>query len=133
MIKSLKNNIENGLDMIKQSLLSCPKTPGVYIFSNKNEVLYIGKAKNLFKRVKSYLGFTSQTRRIKKMISYATNLKFINTHTESDALLLEDNLIKKHKPIFNIRLIDDKSFPYILISKSNNWSRLQVIRGQKKK
>ena len=132
MIKSLKNNIENGLDMIKQSLLSCPKTPGVYIFSNKNEVLYIGKAKNLFKRVKSYLGFTSQTRRIKKMISYATNLKFINTHTESDALLLEDNLIKKHKPIFNIRLIDDKSFPYILISKSNSWSRLQVIRGQKK-
>ena len=50
------------------------------------------------------------------MISYATNLKFINTHTESDALLLEDNLIKKHKPIFNIRLIDDKSFPYILIN-----------------
>ena len=133
MIKSLKNNIENGLDMIKQSLLSCPKTPGVYIFSNNNEVLYIGKAKNLFKRVKSYLGFTSQTRRIKKMISYATNLKFINTHTESDALLLEANLIKKHKPIFNIRLIDDKSFPYILISKSNNWSRLQVIRGKKKK
>ena len=66
------------------------------------------------------------------MISYDTNLKFINTHTESDALLLEDNLIKKHKPIFNIRLIDDKSFPYILISKSNSWSRLQVIRGQKK-
>ena len=132
MIKSLKNNIENGLDMIKESLLSCPKTPGVYIFSNNNEVLYIGKAKNLFKRVKSYLGFTSQTRRIKKMISYATNLKFINTHTESDALLLEANLIKKHKPIFNIRLIDDKSFPYILISKSNNWSRLQVIRGKKK-
>ena len=80
------------------------------------------QAKNLFKRVKSYLGFTSQTRRIKKMISYATNLKFINTHTESDALLLEDNLIKKHRPIFNIRLIYDKSFPYILISKSNNWS-----------
>ena len=48
MIKSLKNNIENGLDMIKESLLSCPKTPGVYIFCNKNEVLYIGKAKNLF-------------------------------------------------------------------------------------
>ena len=132
MIKQTKNKIDIGLLMIKKSLDSCPKTSGVYIFSNHDEILYIGKAKNLFNRVKSYLNFNSHTRRIKKMISTATKIKFINTHTESDALLLEDNLIKKHKPLFNIRLIDDKSFPYIFINKTNEYSRLQVIRGQKK-
>ena len=126
-------NINKGITIIKDTLDICPKTPGIYQFKCLDEIVYIGKAKNLYKRLKSYLNFFSLSRRIQKMISSTSSINLIKTHTESDALLLESNLIKKYKPIYNIRLIDDKSFPYILISKSEKWPRLYSFRGSIKK
>ena len=130
----MKNNIfdiNKGLDVLKKSLITCPNGPGVYQFTNNLKIIYIGKAKNLNKRVSSYSNFNSLTNRLKKMVSSITSIKLIKTHTEVDALLLESNLIKKYKPVYNIRLIDDKSFPYISISQNQDWPRLQKYRGQK--
>ncbi len=130
----MKFDFESGVTSIKNSLLDSPKGPGVYQYiDEKNNILYIGKAKNISNRVKSYLNFNNLSNRIRKMISLIRKVNFIKTHTEVDALLLESNLIKKFKPTFNIRLIDDKSFPLILLDKTNKWPRLQKIRGEKYK
>ena len=121
--------IDTGIKSIKQSLVYCSRGAGIYQFlDQKKKILYIGKAKNIHNRVSSYLNFNSASRRIKKLISLIRHVKFIKTHTEVDALLLESNLVKKHKPIFNIRLIDDKSFPYINISKTEKWPKLRKTR-----
>ncbi|MBH43165.1 MAG: excinuclease ABC subunit C [Rickettsiales bacterium] len=121
--------IDTGIKSIKQSLIYCSRGPGIYQFlDQKKKILYIGKAKNIHNRVSSYLNFNGATRRIKKLISLIRHVKFIKTHTEVDALLLESNLVKKHRPIFNIRLVDDKSFPYINISKTEKWPKLRKTR-----
>ena len=81
---------------------------------NKGNILYIGKAKNLSNRVKNYLSINNLTRRIQRMVSLTNSMNFFVTNTELEAIILECNLIKKHKPRFNVLLRDDKSFPYIL-------------------
>ena len=126
-------NINEGTLSIKNSLEFCPKGPGIYQFIDEKEnILYIGKAKNLKNRVSSYLSFNLLSNRIKKLIGLIRNIKFIKTHTEVDALILESNLIKKYKPPFNIRLIDDKAFPFIHITKTKKWARLEKIRERQK-
>ncbi len=128
----MKFNFQEGIKKIKKSVNVCPKGPGIYQFIDKNnKVLYIGKAKKLSNRIRSYLNFNTQSNRIKKMIGLVDKVKFIKTHTEVDALILESNLIKDVKPTFNIRLIDDKTFPFILINQSSEWSRIQKYRGAK--
>lgn len=128
----MKFNFQDGIKSIKNSLTVCPKGPGIYQFIDKTDkVLYIGKAKKLSNRIRSYLNFNLQANRIKKMIGLVSKVKFIKTHTEVDALILESNLIKDIKPAFNIRLMDDKSFPFILINQSSEWSRIQKYRGAK--
>ena len=128
----MKFNFQEGIKKIKKSVNVCPKGPGIYQFIDKNnKVLYIGKAKKLSNRIRSYLNFNTQSNRIKKMIGLVDKVKFIKTHTEVDALILESNLIKDVKPTFNIRLIDDKTFPFILINQSSEWSRIQKYRGVK--
>ena len=108
-----------------------PESPGVYkFFNSRNEILYIGKAKNLRKRISSYSIDNKQTRRIKTLISLTNKLEFIKTPTEIDSLILENNLIKKVKPPFNIRLMDDKSFPFIMINKNQKWPRIRKYRGK---
>jgi len=98
-------------------LKTLPEKPGVYQFINKDhKIIYVGKAKNLKKRISSYLDENRQNRRIKTLISLTDSLNFIKTPNEIDSLILENNLIKELKPRFNIRLMDDKSFPYISIS-----------------
>lgn len=125
----MKFDIKNGLDSLKESLVYCSRGPGIYQFSDENDnILYIGKAKNIKNRITSYLNFNLLSNRIKKLISLLRTVKFIKTHTEVDALILESNLIKKHKPPYNIRLIDDKTFPFISISKTEIWSRLKKTR-----
>ena len=125
----MKFEIDTGIKSIKQSLVYCSRGPGIYQFlDQKKKILYIGKAKNIHNRVSSYLNFNSASRRIKKLISLIRHIKFIKTHTEVDALLLESNMVKKYKPIFNIRLVDDKSFPYINISKTEKWPKLRKTR-----
>ena len=88
------------------------------------------KAKNLSKRVYSYLNENKRSNRIKILISLTRQISFIKTLTELDALVLENNLIKKLKPRFNIRLMDDKSYPFIMLGKSEKWPRIAKFRGK---
>lgn len=104
-------------DQIKVRLDMMPDKPGVYQFFNiQNELLYVGKAKNLKKRVQSY--FTNNdthTRKVRVLVSKIEDIKYVIVETESDALLLENNLIKKYQPRYNILLKDDKTYPWICI------------------
>lgn len=95
-----------------------PEKPGVYqYFDSNGKILYIGKAKNLKRRVNSYFNKNIESRRIRMMINRIHELRHIVVATETDALLLENNLIKKHQPPFNVRLKDDKTYPWICIKK----------------
>jgi excinuclease ABC subunit C len=124
-------NYNRGLAVLKEASKSFPKGSGVYKFIDSSKsIIYIGKAKNLRKRISSYSINNKQTRRIKTLISLTNKLEFIKTPTEIDSLILENNLIKKVKPPFNIRLMDDKSFPFIMISKSQEWPRIRKYRGK---
>ena len=106
--------------------------PGVYrMLGAEGDVLYVGKAKNLKKRVVNYTRPEKQTLRIQRMIALTRSMEFVTTHTEAEALLLEVNLIKSLKPRYNILFKDDKSFPYILLTQGDLPSRLIVHRGAK--
>ncbi len=99
-----------------------PAAPGVYrMIDARGEVLYVGKAKNIRKRVTAYARPTGYDARIARMIAATVSLEFVSTATETEALLLEANLIKRLRPRFNVLLRDDKSFPYILIT-SDHWA-----------
>lgn len=103
------------MDSLKS--IDLPNSPGVYKFLNsENKILYVGKSKNLKNRVKSYFQ-KDKNKKIANMIKETTKIDFVLSETEHDALLLENNLIKENKPKYNILLRDDKSFPYIVISK----------------
>ncbi len=124
---------EIGKDIIKKELPLIPKLPGVYRMLNaKGDILYVGKAKNLPNRLKSYVSEKNHIIRTERMLSQTVSLEITTTTNESEALLLEANLIKKHKPKFNILLKDDKSFPYIFISK-HKFPRIERHRGAKNK
>ena len=122
---------------LKEQIKNLPHTSGIYqYFDSKNRVLYIGKAKNLNKRVKSYFNLSGETprpsanvsHRIALMISQITHLQIILTQSEQDALILENSLIKQLKPKYNILLRDDKTYPYILIDKNAEFARLEIVR-----
>jgi excinuclease ABC subunit C len=99
-----------------------PSAPGVYrMIDAQGDVLYVGKAKNIKKRVGAYARPTGHDSRISRMISATVTLEFVTTKTETEALLLEANLIKRLRPRFNVLLRDDKSFPYILIT-TDHWA-----------
>ncbi len=100
-----------------------PELPGVYIFKLRAQVLYVGKAKNLRNRIKTHL-VTSPI-----FVKKAEKLEYIITQTESEALLLEANLIKQYKPKYNIRLTDDKKYPYIAITKGETYPRIFITRN----
>jgi len=126
--------MNEGIEIIKSYLKNLGTNPGVYRMIDSDEnVLYVGKAKNLSNRVKSYTNLRGQSYRIAKMISLTRSMEFVSTHTEVEALLLEANLIKRYKPRYNILLRDDKSFPYILIDKTHPSPRVLKHRGAKKK
>ena len=124
---------EVGKEVIKKELPLIPKLPGVYrMLNSKGDILYVGKAKNLPNRLKSYVSEKNHIIRTERMLSQTVRLEITTTTNESEALLLEANLIKKHKPKFNILLKDDKSFPYIFISK-HEFPRIERHRGAKNK
>ena len=126
------NNLQLGRKVLKEKIPLIPNNPGVYkMLSEKKEVLYIGKAKNLPSRLKSYISDTNIPIRTERMLSLTKFLAITTTSNESEALLLEANLIKKLKPRFNILLRDDKSFPYIYIGKNDRWPQLTKLRGKK--
>ena len=131
-LKNIQTNLK-GHEIIKFIAKTLPNQPGVYqMEDDEGNILYIGKAKNLSKRVINYTNLNNLTRRLKRMVSLTRKMNFFVTNTEIEALLLECNLIKRHKPRFNIILRDDKSFPYILINKEHKYPRLQKYRGTKK-
>ena len=125
-------SLNKGKSIIKKKIPLISKNPGVYrMLNEKNEILYVGKAKNLPSRLENYISEKTLPIRTERMLAQTKNIEVITTSNESEALLLEANLIKKHKPKFNILLRDDKSFPYILISKNEKWPQLTKHRGKK--
>ena len=111
-----------GRDAIVHAIKQAPSRPGVYrMIDGRGDVLYVGKAKNIKKRIAAYARPTGLDTRIERMIAQTRTLEFVVTRTETEALLLEANLIKRLRPRFNVTLRDDKSFPYILIT-SDHWA-----------
>ncbi|MCM2281542.1 MAG: excinuclease ABC subunit UvrC [Bdellovibrionaceae bacterium] len=122
------------MDAVKEKVKEFPQTPGVYLMKNAAEkIIYVGKAKNLRARVRSYFtdskDHSAKTRFLVKQIEF---VDYILTNTEVEAFLLEASLIKKHRPKYNIRLKDDKAYPYIRVSVTDQFPRLYLARKVKK-
>ncbi|WP_304171183.1 GIY-YIG nuclease family protein, partial [Phenylobacterium aquaticum] len=119
-----------GAALIKDQVRRLPDSPGVYRMIGENdEVLYVGKARSLKKRVLQYAQGRFHTQRIALMVDLTRSMEFVTTRTETDALLLEINLIKQMKPRFNVLLRDDKSFPEIVIRREHAAPQLRKHRG----
>ncbi|WBU60665.1 excinuclease ABC subunit UvrC [Paracoccus albus] len=121
-----------GRALIADYLKTLDASPGVYrMLGEKGDVLYVGKARNLKARVSSYARGQGHTGRISRMIRETCSMMFLTTRTETEALLLEQNLIKQLKPRYNVLLRDDKSFPNILVAKSHPFPQIKKHRGAK--
>lgn len=130
----LEGGAARGVEAIKHALKTMPGSSGVYrMIDDKDRILYVGKAKNLKKRVVAYTRLMQLPIRIARMVAQTVRMEIITTHTEAEALLLESNLIKKLKPRYNILLRDDKSFPYILITEDHDYPRIVKHRGARAK
>ena len=128
------DNVLTGIELIKHYQKDLSNSPGVYRMIDINhKTLYVGKARNLKKRVSSYTKYSGHSLRIQQMIFATSSMLFLTTKNETEALLLEQNLIKQLKPKYNVQLRDDKSFPYIFISSEHDFPRLEKHRGQKKR
>ena len=121
-----------GYELIQDYVANLGSAPGVYrMLDEQARVLYVGKARNLKARVTNYARPAGHSPRIARMISETISMMFLTTNTETEALLLEQNLIKQLKPKYNVLLRDDKSFPYIFISTEHDFPRLEKHRGTK--
>jgi len=124
---------EDGFD-VKAFLKNLTTRPGIYkMFNDQAEIIYIGKAKNLKNRVSSYFKSNNASTKQQAMVAKIANIEVTVTHTESEALLLECQQIKQHKPRYNILLRDDKSFPYVFISTHQDFPQITIHRGAKNK
>ena len=127
-------NLEQGKEILRSKIQFLSNGPGVYkMLDEKNTIIYVGKAKNLPNRLNSYVTSSYLPIRTERMISSTKNLEFIATQNEAEALLLEANLIKKNQPRYNILLKDDKSFPYIQITRSHLFPQITKFRGKQNK
>lgn len=118
---------------IQEELKLLPDKPGVYLMHGENdEIIYVGKAKILKNRVKSYFVNTPHSAHITVMISQITRFEYVVCDSEYEALLLENNLIKKHKPKYNVLLKDDKGFPYIKVTTNEDYPRVMMVRKVRK-
>ena len=114
----MSEQIKNIQEQLKKTAKSLPDKPGVYRYlDKKGEVIYVGKAKSLKKRVLSYFNKNTDNYKTKILVKHIREIKHIVVETETDALLLENNLIKKYVPRYNVLLKDDKSYPWICIKK----------------
>lgn len=122
------------LQQFKEIIKTLPTLPGVYRMVDKDgRVLYVGKAKNIKKRVTSYSRIDTLPHRLKRMVSLIDHVEVITTQTENEALLLENNLIKQYMPPYNILLKDDKAFPYIYLRTQEKFPQIMKYRGTDKK
>jgi excinuclease ABC subunit C len=125
--------VKTGPQIIQAFAKKLPNSPGVYrMYNTSGDVLYVGKARSLRKRVTNYTRIMGQTNRIACMISETASMEFVSTRTETEALLLEANLIKRFRPKYNVLLRDDKSFPYIHIAEDHEAPQLLKHRGARK-
>jgi excinuclease ABC subunit C len=122
--------IARGVETIAEAVKTLPGSPGVYRMLNKaGDALYVGKARNLKKRVSAYTQIGKLPERLRRMVAETAQLEVVTTHTEVEALLLEINLIKRLMPRYNVLLRDDKSFPYILITGDHAAPQIAKHRG----
>jgi len=123
-------SLADGVRIIGEFVRTLPRKPGVYrMIAADGEVLYVGKARSLRNRVANYTQPTRLATRLIRMVSATRTMEFAVTDSEAEALLLENNLIKRFKPRFNVLLRDDKSFPYIVIRRDTEWPQLAKHRG----
>jgi excinuclease ABC subunit C len=115
---------------LKTQLTSVPSSPGIYKFFSKNKIIYIGKAKNLKKRVSSYFGRSFKDRKTQQIKILTDKIETFSTSTEAEALLLEQSLIKENLPRFNILLRDDKTYPYIHFSMNHQFPSISMKRSK---
>ncbi len=122
--------LARGTAVIAEALKTLPGSPGVYrMLDRRGDALYVGKANNLKKRVSSYCQTGNLPHRLQRMVAATASLEVVTTHTETEALLLESNLIKRLMPRYNVLLRDDKSFPYILIASDHAFPQIVKHRG----
>ena len=119
-----------GVRVIEAALLTMPQSPGVYrMLDSKADALYVGKARNLRKRVTNYTQIARLPERLRRMVSETVSMEIITTHMEAEALLLEANLIKRLRPRYNIVLRDDKSYPWLLLGEDHKFPQVTKHRG----
>ena len=117
---------------MKEKLRLIPEKPGCYLMKNKdNIVIYVGKAKNLKRRVNSYFN-KIHTGKTKALVSNITDFEYIITNSETESLILEINLIKRYNPKYNILLKDDKTYPYIVLT-NEKYPSLKIVRSKQRK
>ena len=127
-------DIKRGLEVLRQNVKISPDAPGVYRMLNaKDEVLYVGKAKSIKKRIVSYTHIEKLTARLQRMVAEVVRMEFIIVENENRALILENELIKKLHPKYNILLKDDKSYPYLAINTKQEYPMLRKFRGTRDK
>ena len=115
--------------LIPEILRKLPPSPGVYLMKDaQGRILYVGKASSLQNRVRSYFGSGPLTPKVSAMVERIADIEFVVTRSEQEALILEMNLIKRHHPPYNVRLRDDKSFPFLKISVNEEWPRVYFTR-----
>lgn len=127
------SNLSSGVAVIRSYLKTAPTVAGVYrMLDRHGDVLYVGKAKHIQKRVTTYTRIARLNNRLQRMVAATQSMVFVTTRTEAEALLLEASLIKRFKPTFNVLLKDDKSFPYILLRTDHQWPQIAKHRGARK-
>ncbi|MFM8342466.1 MAG: excinuclease ABC subunit UvrC, partial [Methylomonas sp.] len=130
---AIETGIEPSFD-VKAFLKTLTQRPGIYrMLNDKGEIIYIGKAKNLKNRVSSYFRNQNASPKQQAMVAKVAGIEVTVTHTEGEALLLESQLIKRHKPRYNISLRDDKTYPYVFISSFHDFPQITFHRGAKKR
>ena len=126
-------DIKHGIEVIKNNVKIAPVNPGVYRMLDKNgKVLYVGKAKSIKKRIVAYTHFDKLPDHIKRMVSEVDRMEFIIVENEAKALLMENDLIKKLEPKYNILLKDDKTFPHLMINLQDEFPALRKSRGARR-
>ena len=121
------------MSVIQEKLKLLPENPGVYVMlDGAGQIIYVGKAKNLKNRVRQYFHSSVKTEKVMAMVSNIADFYYIIAPSEIDALSLENNLIKKHKPRYNILLKDDKTYPYLKVDLKENFPTFKITRKIKK-
>lgn len=126
-------DLDAGIAAIRNVLKTLPTRPGVYRMQDaRGDVLYVGKARALRNRVSNYTQVTRLPKRLSRMVAQTRSMTIVTTNTESEALLLEAQLIKRYRPPYNVLLRDDKSFPFILLREDHDFPRIQKHRGARR-